>query len=62
MTMSYAENGTDPVYTFSAGDPEGVDTIVWSLRRAADAVGEHSHRRRSTRLSRTLTATATTMS
>ena len=30
-TMSYAENGTDPVYTFRAGDPEGVDTIVWSI-------------------------------
>ena len=30
-TMSYAENGEDPVYTFSAGDPEEVDTIVWSL-------------------------------
>ena len=30
-TMSYAENGTDPVYTFTANDPEGVDTIVWTL-------------------------------
>ena len=30
-TMSYAENGTDPVFTFTASDPEGVGTIVWTL-------------------------------
>ena len=35
-TMSYAENGTDPVYTFSAGDPEEVDTIVWSILVSAE--------------------------
>ena len=37
--MSYAENGTDPVYTFSAGDPEGVDTIVWTLLESHESDG-----------------------
>ncbi len=34
-TIEYAENGKDPVATFTAVDPEGVTPIVWSL--AADA-------------------------
>ena len=29
-SMDYAENGTDPVATFTATDPDG-DAIVWSL-------------------------------
>ena len=29
-SVSYAENGTDPVATFSATDQDG-DAIVWSL-------------------------------
>ena len=33
----YAENGKGPVVVFNAGDPEGVDTIVWSLVPAGDA-------------------------
>ena len=31
MTFSYSENGTDPITTFTASDPEGVTPIVWSL-------------------------------
>ena len=34
-TISYAENGTGPVATFTATDPEG-DTIVWSVSGGAD--------------------------
>ena len=34
-TIEYAENGTDPVATFTADDPEGATSITWSL--AADA-------------------------
>ena len=30
-TIEYDENGTDPVVTLTANDPEDVDTIVWSL-------------------------------
>ena len=30
-TYQYAENGTDPVVTFTANDPEGVTPIVWSV-------------------------------
>ena len=30
-TIEYDENGTDPVVTLAANDPEEVDTIVWSL-------------------------------
>ena len=30
-TIEYNENGTDPVVTLTANDPEDVDTIVWSL-------------------------------
>ena len=37
-TYQYAENGEDAVVTFSAGDPEGVDTIVWSLVTAVDDI------------------------
>ena len=29
--IMYAENGTDPVATFTASDPEGARAIVWSL-------------------------------
>ena len=32
----YAENGKGPVVVFNAGDPEGVDTIVWSLVPVGD--------------------------
>ena len=31
MRVDYAERGIDPVLEFGAADPEGVDTIVWSL-------------------------------
>ena len=34
--FTYAENGTGPVATFTASDPEGATPIVWSLA-AADA-------------------------
>ena len=30
-SFKYAENGTDPVATFTAPDPEGARAIVWSL-------------------------------
>ena len=30
-TIEYAENGTDPVATFTATDPEGATTITWSI-------------------------------
>ena len=33
-TFEYAENGTDPVATFTASDPEGVTPIVWSKLEA----------------------------
>ena len=31
QSFTYAENGTGPVATFTATDPEGVSPIVWSL-------------------------------
>ena len=31
QSFTYAENGTEPVATFTATDPEGVTPIVWSL-------------------------------
>ena len=31
QTVPYAENGTGPVATFTARDPEGASPIVWSL-------------------------------
>ena len=34
-TIEYPENGTDPVATFTADDPEGATSITWSL--ATDA-------------------------
>ena len=37
QSFTYAENGTGPVATFAATDPEGVTPIVWSL--LADAGG-----------------------
>ena len=33
-TIEYAENGEDPVATFTATDPEGVTPITWSLLNA----------------------------
>ena len=30
-TIEYAENGTGPVATLTATDPEGVTPIIWSL-------------------------------
>ena len=33
-TVEYAENGTGPVATFTASDPEGASPIVWSLTTA----------------------------
>ena len=35
-TIDYAENGTDPVATFSSTDPDG-DTITWTVPEVADA-------------------------
>ena len=32
--MDYAENGTDPVGTYMASDPDDGDTITWSLSGA----------------------------
>ena len=34
-TIEYAENGTDPVATFTADDPEG-DTVTWTVTGGAD--------------------------
>ena len=36
--FTYAENGTGPVATFTASDPEGATPIVWSLAAAAVAI------------------------
>ena len=36
QSFTYAENGTGPVATFAATDPEGVSPIVWSLLDDAD--------------------------
>ena len=33
-TIDYPENGTDPVATFTAEDPEGATPITWSLAEA----------------------------
>ena len=30
-TIEYAENGKDPVATFTATDPEGATPIIWSM-------------------------------
>ena len=35
-SVMYAENGTGPVLTLSASDPEGVGPIVWSILDNAD--------------------------
>ena len=40
QSFTYAENGTGPVATFAATDPEGVSPIVWSL--LADAANEQN--------------------
>ena len=34
--FSYPENGTGPVATFTASDPEGASPIVWSLTTETD--------------------------
>ena len=31
VTYNYKENGTGPVATFTASDPEGATPVVWSL-------------------------------
>ena len=36
--FTYAENGTGPVATFTASDPEGATPIVWSLAAANAAI------------------------
>ena len=36
QSFTYAENGTSPVATFAATDPEGVTPIVWSLLEEHD--------------------------
>ena len=41
QSFTYAENGTGPVATFTATDPEDVTPIVWSL--LADAGGEDAN-------------------
>ena len=38
QSVEYAENGTDPVLTLRASDPEGVMPIVWSLLQDAGGV------------------------
>ena len=38
-TIEYAENGTDPVATFTADDPEGATSITWSLATNAGIDG-----------------------
>ena len=38
-TIKYAENGTDPVATFTADDPEGSTSITWALAADADLTG-----------------------
>ena len=35
-TYQYAENGTDPVVTFTANDPEGVTPTVWTVLQDGD--------------------------
>ena len=40
QSFTYAENGTGPVATFAATDPEGVTPIVWSL--LTDATNEQN--------------------
>ena len=35
-SVNYAENGTDPVATFTAEDPEGATTIAWSVEITSD--------------------------
>ena len=37
--FTYPENGTDPVATFTASDPEGDEPIVWSLPDAVTVDG-----------------------
>ncbi len=39
-TIEYAENGTDPVATFTADDPEGSTSITWSLATPAQVGAE----------------------
>ena len=36
-TIEYAENGEEPVATFTADDPEGATSIVWSIAGASGA-------------------------
>ena len=36
--FTYAENGTGPVATFTASDPEGATPIIWSLTTANAAI------------------------
>ncbi len=40
MTIEYAENGKDPVATFTAVDPEGATPITWSLATSAQIGAE----------------------
>ena len=44
-TIEYAENGTDPVATFTADDPEG-DTVTWTVTGGTDqtafGIGENN--------------------
>ena len=42
QSFTYAENGTGPVATFAATDPEGVTPIVWSLLDVEGAVNEQN--------------------
>ena len=37
-SVMYAENGTGPVLTLSASDPEGVGPIVWSILQDDEGV------------------------
>ena len=43
-SYQYAENGTDPVVTFTANDPEDVTPIVWSIFGVdANRAGDSGH-------------------